>query len=453
MADPATNLEESTATFEEELAGLPPEPRIPGDFEGDWRRRLEVIVATMREMSGQRDPQAMVRAYGRRISELIPTDGRLSLSRRGLAYPQYRITRYSGWSEEVNPWKSPERLPLLEGGLLAELIYADEPRVLDDVEFSPNDPAAEYLGSVRSLVAIPLFDQGATLNMVVLMRDEPRAFQRDNFPEMVWVSNLFGKATSSLVMAERVEAAYKMVDREMKAVAEIQHSLLPAELPNVPNLGLAVDYRTSQRAGGDYYDFFPLPDGRCGILIADVSGHGTPAAVVMAITHTIAHMYPGAATSPADFLNFLNKNLASRYTNQSGTFVTAFYGIYDPKERTILYSSAGHNPPRLRRCVCGTVFSLDEAGHLPLGVNDDTKYQETTEKLLQGDRILFYTDGIVEAQNRAGELFGLGRIDEVLRNCAADAQQLLNNVLRKLDEFTEGGPASDDRTLLVADIR
>jgi sigma-B regulation protein RsbU (phosphoserine phosphatase) len=289
--------------------------------------------------------------------------------------------------------------------------------------------------------------------MVVLMRDEPRAFSREHFPEMVWVSNLFGKATSSLVMAERVEAAYKMVDREMKAVAEIQHSLLPSALPSIPNMGLAVDYRTSHRAGGDYYDFFPLPDGRWGILIADVSGHGTPAAVVMAITHSIAHMYPGEATSPAEFLGFLNKHLASRYTNENGTFVTAYYGIYDPKNRTITYSSAGHNPPRLRRCACGTVFSLDEAGHLPLGVSEETRYHESTARLLQGDRILFYTDGVVEAQNKAGELFGMTRVDEVLRHCAADAQDLLQRVLNRLEEFTEGATPSDDRTMLVADVR
>jgi sigma-B regulation protein RsbU (phosphoserine phosphatase) len=431
----------------------PLETRPQSVFEGDWRKRLDVIVATMREMSSQSDPQAMVRAYGRRMSELIPTDGRLSLSRRGLVYPQYRITRYSGWTEEINPWKSPERLPLLEGGILADLIYADEPRIIDDLDVSPNDPAAEYLGTTRSMVAIPMFDQGASLNMVLLMRDEPHAFQRENFPEMVWVSNLFGRATSSLVMAERLDAAYKMVDREMKAVAEIQHSLLPAELPSIPNLGLAVDYRTSRRAGGDYYDFFPLPDGRWGILIADVSGHGTPAAVVMAITHSIAHMYPGEATSPAEFLNFLNKHLSTRYTNDSGTFVTAFYAIYDPALRKITYSSAGHNPPRLRRCASGTVLSLDGAGHLPLGVATDTRYQESSEQLLPGDRILFYTDGVTEAQNKAGDLFGIERIDRVLSQCAADADQLLGRLLHSVEEFTDHGPPSDDRTMLVADVR
>src|SRR5262245_18652110 len=120
-----------TATVDEGVAGSQLGVPEPSALEDDWRKRLDVIVSTMREMSRQTDPQAMVRAYGRRIGELIPTDGRISLSRRGLSYPQYRITRYSGWTDEINPWKSPERLPLLEGGLLADLIYSDQPRIID----------------------------------------------------------------------------------------------------------------------------------------------------------------------------------------------------------------------------------------------------------------------------------------------------------------------------------
>src|SRR5207249_9646395 len=112
-------------------------------------------------------------------------------------------------------------------------------------------------------------------------------------PELVWISNLFGRATHNLVLAEQVQSAFEAVDQEMKTIANLQRSLLPSPLPTIPRMGLAAHYQTSQRAGGDYYDFFPLPDGKWGILIADVSGHGTPAAVLMAVTHSIAHTYPG----------------------------------------------------------------------------------------------------------------------------------------------------------------
>src|SRR5437763_14474576 len=98
---------------------------------GDWQKRLAVIVETMRAISLQTDPEAMVRIYGERMRQLVPADGRISLSRRGLTFPKYRITRSTAWHENINPWKEKDRLPLLEGGLLSKLIYGDEPQILD----------------------------------------------------------------------------------------------------------------------------------------------------------------------------------------------------------------------------------------------------------------------------------------------------------------------------------
>ncbi len=109
------------------------------------------------------------------------------------------------------------------------------------------------------------------------------------------MSNLFGRATHNLVLSDQLKVAYEAVDYEMKVVADIQRSLLPMQMPSIPTLSLAAHYQTSHRAGGDYYDFFPLPDGKWGILIADVSGHGTPAAVLMAVTHSLAHTLPRPA--------------------------------------------------------------------------------------------------------------------------------------------------------------
>ncbi len=173
--------------------------------------------------------------------------------------------------------------------------------MINDFEVAPDDPAAEFLAGHGSLVAIPLLDQGVALNMVVHLRREPAAFDPEMLPEHVWTANLFGRATNSLVLAGTVKTAYEEIDRELKAVAAIQRSLLPAKLPELSSLKLAAHYETARRAGGDYYDFIPLPGGLLGILIADVSGHGTPAAVMMAVMHSIVHNYPGepAAAEPA----------------------------------------------------------------------------------------------------------------------------------------------------------
>jgi sigma-B regulation protein RsbU (phosphoserine phosphatase) len=418
----------------------------------DWRERLDLIVETMKEMSRQTDPQEMSRAYGKRMRTLRPTDRSVSISRRDLKAPWYRVTRCSLWKEEINPWKDRDRLPLLRGGLFADLLYGDEPRLFEDVQVDDDDPAAEYLADMHSVLAIPMYDQGMALNMVLLMKREAHAFSQEAFPEIVWMANLFGRATHNLVLSGKLKAAYEAVDYELKVVADIQRSLLPTRMPDIPTMALAAHYQTSHRAGGDYYDFFPLPDGKWGLLIADVSGHGTPAAVLMAVTHSLAHTYPGPAMPPGRMLEHVNRHLTALYTAQSDTFVTAFYGIYDPADRSLTYASAGHNPPRLKRCIDGTLALLNGTTGLPLGISPAETYREQTYQLVPGDELVLYTDGITEAHNEVGEMFGLSRLDKVLENCAVGAPVLLQSVLDALREFTGKQPPHDDRTLLIAKI-
>ncbi len=420
--------------------------------QGDWQEMLVQIVELVRDMCRQTDQQEMVRSYGERVRLLLPTDRRITLSRRGLTAPKYRITRSTTWAENINPWREKDRLPLFEGGLIAKLIYGDEALIIDNLDVSEDDPAAEYLAGHRSLMAIPMFDQGVALNMVILLRKEPGAFPREELPQLVWLSNLFGRATSNLVLSDELQRAYQALDRELKAVGEIQRSLLPAPFPTIPTLDLATHYQPSQRAGGDYYDFFPLPAGKWGIFIADVSGHGTPAAVLMAVTHSIAHTHPGPAQPPAQVLDYLNRHLASLYTSQNESFITAFYGVYDPADRTLTYACAGHNPPRLKRCQDGSLLALDKAGGFPLGITLDGAFDECVQQLQPGDQIIFYTDDITEASNPEGKLFGTERLDHELENCSLQASALLDSVLRSVEDFANGHPAHDDRTLIVARV-
>jgi sigma-B regulation protein RsbU (phosphoserine phosphatase) len=427
-------------------------PILTGNPGDDVQQRLALIVDLVRDMSRQTDPQEMVRSYANRVRHLMTIDRRISLSRRGLTFPMYRITRSTTWQDDVNPWKEKHRLPLLSGGLLARLLYSDEPLLIDNLEVAADDPAAEYLAGHRSLMAIPMFDQGVALNMVILLRQGPAAFAPEELPEMVWLSNLFGRATSNLVLSDELQQAYQELDRELRIVGEIQRSLLPARVPHIPTLDVATHYQPSQRAGGDYYDFFPLPDGKWGTFIADVSGHGTPAAVLMAVTHCIAHTHPGPPQPPGQVLAYLNRHLVSLYTSQNGSFITAFYGVYDPANRTLMYACAGHNPPRLKRCQDGTLLVLDEAGGLPLGLIPEGEYPEAVQQLQFGDQIIFYTDGITEAANPEGALFGTERLDQAVETCSLQASALLESVLRSVAEFANGHPADDDRTLIVARV-
>ncbi len=417
-----------------------------------WRDKLDAIMATMRELSKQRDPQEMVRTYGDRMQQILPRDRIITLSRRDLVEPLVRITRDSARTEQIDPWREKDKLPLIRGGLFSELIYGDMPYITGELAVDADDPAYDYLSAFKSLMAIPLFDDGVAKNMVLFLKHDAAAFQAEQLPETVWVSNLFGRATHNLVLGRQIAEAYEQIDRELQAVGDIQRSLLPSELPKIRGLDLAAYYQTSRRAGGDYYDFFPMTDGRWGMLIADVSGHGTPAAVVMAITHALAHTQPDCPCAPQDFLYRLNEKLTRDYTGNGHGFVTAFYAAYDPEEKTLQYASAGHNPPRLKRCADGTVAVLNRAGGLPLGITEEAEYEEAVYELQRGDQLIFYTDGITEAFNHHGEMFGAERLDLVLENCSVNASSLMDALIAAVDEFVEGRPIEDDQTIVIARV-
>jgi len=412
-------------------------------------RELEIIDDLMRAVSLQTDPTELVRIYGEGVRKLSPSDGWIALSRRHTTPPEFHITRFSGWTDSPNPWRNKAALPKLSGGILGELLYADSPRIIEDLNPDPSDPAYEYIKGMKALLTLPQYDGGTAINCFIILMKDSKALCLERYPSMVWQANLFGRATANMVLKRDLAEAYEALDRELKVVGEIQRSLLPKDLPAIPGLDLAAHYQTSQRAGGDYYDVFPLERGRWGLFIADVSGHGTPAAVMMAVTHALAHSHPGDPCPPSAFLTRLNDVLSKKYTQQTGNFVTAFYAIYEPQTRRLQYSCAGHNPPRLLRDGSAT---LNQVADLPLGILEDQEYREATVTLEPGDVLAFYTDGITEAFNHDMEMFDVDRLDEAMR-FPGDAAARVRSVMDAVDAFARGKPANDDRTLLVGVVR
>jgi sigma-B regulation protein RsbU (phosphoserine phosphatase) len=419
-----------------------------------WQEELAIIDRTMKAISGIADPDELVSAYWQGIGDLIPIGDYVALSRRNVAAPYYLVTRSSRFTEQYNPWTQRDRLPRLTGGLLGEIAYAGRPVIIDDLpsRLTADDPGWFYLQGFGSLFALPQYDGGEALNITVMLMPAGMEIDRSFIPLLHWQSGLFGRGTQNLVLRNQLSAALTDLDRELQVVGEIQRSLLPQWLPTIPGFELAAHYLTSARAGGDYYDLFPLPQGRWGLFIADVSGHGTPAAVLMAITHAIAHAQPGTHAPPGALLTYLNDQLARWYTRE-GTFVTAFYAVLDPAERTLTYSTAGHNPPRLVRG--GHVLSLDKNGALPLGIMAGQKYAATDINLERGDLLVLYTDGITEAtapQREAGprRLFGLDRLDSLLlEQRSASADECVRRIRSAVVTFGENSPPTDDQTLIA----
>jgi sigma-B regulation protein RsbU (phosphoserine phosphatase) len=347
----------------------------------------------------------------------------------------------------------------MSGGLLGEIAYANAPVIIDDLpsRLKPDDPAHFYLEGFQAIIALPQYDQGEGLNVTSMLLPPGMEVDKSVIPILHWQSGLFGRGTQNLVLKNELAVALKALDKELQVVGQIQRSLLPRELPVIKGFELSAYYQTSARAGGDYYDFFPLGDvnggGGWGIFIADVSGHGTPAAVLMAITHAIAHGQTGTHTPPDVLLDYLNRQLVRSYTT-NGTFVTAFYAVLDPTARTLTYSTAGHNPPRLVRAN-GQIVPLDRDGALPLGIMADQSYGPSTVTLEPGDLLLLYTDGITEtfAAPRGTderELFGIERLDRLLRDCGkCDAGECIERVRSAVAAFSENAPPTDDQTLIA----
>lgn len=418
-----------------------------------WQDELAIIDRTMKAISTVTDPEELVDIYWTGIGDLIQIGDYVALSRRNVEPPSYLITRSSRFEQHLNPWTQRERLPRLTGGLLGEVAYSNQPVLIDDLpsRLQPDDPAWFFLEGFQSLVALPVYDGGEGMNVTVILVRPGGELDRARIPMMHWQAGLFGRGTTNQVLRNQLGEALADLDRELRIVGDIQRSLLPSSLPSIPGFELAAYYQTSARAGGDYYDFFPLSSGEWGLFIADVSGHGTPAAVLMAITHAIAHAQPGTHAPPAALLDYLNNQLARVYT-RDGTFVTAFYAVLDPAARTLTYSVAGHNPPRLLRE--GVIMPLDRNGALPLGIFESQNYGQSTISLQPADLLLLYTDGITEAQApRSGqerpELFGVKRLDSLLRSQAfRGAQECVDRICASVTAFS-ANVATDDQTLIA----
>jgi phosphoserine phosphatase RsbU/P len=244
--------------------------------------------------------------------------------------------------------------------------------------------------------------------------------------------------------------ALELVDRirvrdELEVARELQADLLPHRVPPLPGYGFAHSYRTANEVGGDYYDFTPLPDGRLALAVADASGHGMAAGLVMAIANATLETALDLDPDPQSVLRLLNRTLCRTGTRR--TFLSLFYALLDPVGGSLSYVCAGHPFPLLRRAD-GTVEELG-CGALPLGIREPHSCETGNALLAPGDLVVFYTDGLVEAiDSERREAFGYER----LRALAAEgggAADLHARILAAFDAHVGGEALLDDLTLVV----
>jgi sigma-B regulation protein RsbU (phosphoserine phosphatase) len=237
---------------------------------------------------------------------------------------------------------------------------------------------------------------------------------------------------------------------ELEIAHEIQESFLPHEMPQLSGYDIYAVNIPAKEVGGDFYDFIPLSEGKLGITIADVSGKSVPAALFMAVSRTILRAKATGHSHPALVIKEANELIAS--DSKSGMFVTLFYAILDLKKKTMDYVNAGHNPPVLFVRKTGYLECLSTNG-IALGALDEIHPDEKKIKLEDGDVIVFYTDGVTEAVNRDGELFGEKRIYQLVKNNnTLNAKDLVFKIKDSVIEFSENQAQFDDITLMVLKV-
>ena len=244
-----------------------------------------------------------------------------------------------------------------------------------------------------------------------------------------------------------LEKAQAQLKAELEVARSLQLAILPAAFPVRSGCQGAARMIPATTMGGDFYDYIELPDARVGLVIADVSGHGVPAAFFMAVARTNLRELAVRHVDPGDCLAQTNDALCAQ--NPLDLFVTVFYCILDPKTGVLHYANAGHNLPYVRRAA-GPVESLDGAAGLVLGAMPGVGYPTHTLQLLRGDRLVLYTDGVTEAFNPSHELYGAHRlVDEVRVHGGGTPAALIERICQSVTDFAGSAPQSDDIALTV----
>lgn len=245
-----------------------------------------------------------------------------------------------------------------------------------------------------------------------------------------------------------LEASKRRVEAELDAARSLQAAILPQALPVHPSYAGKATMVPARELGGDFYDFFAIDERHLGIVIADVSGKGVPAAFFMAISRTVLQSSARENRSAGACLAAANTLLCAQ--NPMDLFVTTFYGILDTETGDLAYANGGHNPPLVIRRADGAVADLPRTSGMALGVMPDIPYAEKHLHLDPGDTLFLYTDGISEAMDRDGREFTEARLRDALKNAGKEAVDIvISGVTTAVERFVDGAEQSDDITCLV----
>jgi len=301
----------------------------------------------------------------------------------------------------------------------------------------------------KSELAVPLIYKSKVVGVLDLEHTRRGFFTEEHQRTMTTLAAQIAIALENARLYEEIERQERRLERDLSLARELQGRLLPQTSPKLTHLDVAAKFVPARTIGGDLYDFIPYSMSRLGIAIGDVSGKGAPAAIYAALVSGILRSHAPIEPSPAEMLSAVNLSLAERRVEAQ--FVSIIYAVWDDAHRTLTVSNSGLPRPVY---VHGGKNEVIEATGLPLGLFDEAEYDEFHFRMKPGDMFVFFSDGILDARSRKGDLFGRGRVEKIIHeNATCSAAELVDLIFKAVADHSAGVETFDDQTVVAIRVR
>jgi sigma-B regulation protein RsbU (phosphoserine phosphatase) len=445
------------------------EAREPGYFTEEHNRVLTLVASRM--AAGIENAQLYTRTtkqarillllneIARELTSILNLDellGRIAeLVRRLIDYQMFSILLLDSTGEKLEhrfSLRFDENIHLkneipLGRGIVGAAAETQQAVLVPDVTKDPR--YVEANPETRSEMAVPLIYKSKVVGVLDLEHTRRGFFTEEHQRTMTTLAAQIAIALENARLYEEIERQERRLERDLSLARELQGRLLPQTNPKLAHLDVAAKFVPARAIGGDLYDFIPYSMSRLGLVIGDVSGKGAPAAIYAALVSGIIRSHAPIEPAPSEMLSAVNLSLAERRIEAQ--FVSIIYALWDDEHRTLTVSNSGLPRPIY---VHGGKNEVIEATGLPLGLFDEAEYDEFQFKMKPGDMFVFFSDGILDARNRKGDLFGRGRVEKIVSECVdKSAQCVVDSLFKAAAEHSAGVETFDDQSVVAIRVR
>jgi len=445
------------------------EAREPGYFTEEHSRLLTLVASRIAagienaqlytRITKQARILALLNEIARELSSILNLDELLNriaeLLRRLIDYQMFSILLLDASGEKLQhrfSLRFRENIHLkhevpLGRGIVGRAAESKQAVLVPDVKKDPR--YIEANPETRSELAVPLIYKDKVIGALDLEHTRRGFFTEEHQRTITTLAAQVAIALENARLYEEIARQERRLERDLALARELQVRLLPQTQPKLAHLDVAAKFVPARAIGGDLYDFIPYSLSRMGIVVGDVSGKGAPAAIYAALVSGILRSHAPIEPLPAEMLSAVNMSLAERRIEAQ--FVSLIYALWDDENRTLTVANSGLPRPIY---VHGGKNEVIEVTGLPLGLFDEADYDEFRFRMKPGDMFVFFSDGILDARNRNGELFGRGRVEQIVGECAAkSADCVVDSLFQAVAEHSAGMETFDDQTVVAIRVK